>query len=229
MSQDFQEKNYQEWLDSYWAKDIQELFKLEKRHAFQKFAELIFSQSGQLFEATRFSAPCEVTRPTIANYLDILNKTYVAHIVRPYSSRIATEITSTPKVYGFDTGFICYVKGWRELRQEDCGLLWEQLVLNELQGHLQAYQIFYWRDKQGHEIDFIYIRNKQYDKPISIECKCKARHFEPKNLLKFRKHYSHGENYVVTFDSTKKITRKINDLIVNFVSVEELISSILKP
>jgi hypothetical protein len=26
------EREYQEWLDAYWAKDIQELFRLERRH-----------------------------------------------------------------------------------------------------------------------------------------------------------------------------------------------------
>ena len=28
-----------------------------------------------------------------------------------------------PKVYGFDTGFVCYAKGGMELRQEDLGLI----------------------------------------------------------------------------------------------------------
>lgn len=31
------ERDFQEWMDAYWAKDIQELFRLERRHSFQKF------------------------------------------------------------------------------------------------------------------------------------------------------------------------------------------------
>ena len=38
----YPEKDFQEWMDAYWAKDIQELFRLERRHSFQRFAELLF-------------------------------------------------------------------------------------------------------------------------------------------------------------------------------------------
>ncbi|MDP1590090.1 MAG: AAA family ATPase [Prosthecobacter sp.] len=33
------ERDFQEWMDAYWAKDIQELFRLEKRVSFQKVVE----------------------------------------------------------------------------------------------------------------------------------------------------------------------------------------------
>jgi predicted AAA+ superfamily ATPase len=63
------EHEFQEWMDAYWAKDIQELFRLERRHSFQRFAELLLMHGGGIFEATRYAAPCEVSRPTIVNYL----------------------------------------------------------------------------------------------------------------------------------------------------------------
>jgi hypothetical protein len=40
------ERDFQEWIDAYWAKDIQEFFRLERRHTFQNFAELLLAQSG---------------------------------------------------------------------------------------------------------------------------------------------------------------------------------------
>ena len=59
-------------MDAYWAKDIQELFRLERRASFQRFVELLMAQSCGIFEATRFAAPCEVSRTTITNYLAVL-------------------------------------------------------------------------------------------------------------------------------------------------------------
>ena len=106
LAKELEERDFQEWTDAYWAKDIQELFRLEGRDSFQKFTELILAQSGSIFEATRFAAPCEVSRPTIANYLRVLEATFVAHVIRPFSTRRPSEIISAPKVYGFDTGFI---------------------------------------------------------------------------------------------------------------------------
>jgi predicted AAA+ superfamily ATPase len=90
-------------MDAYWAKDIQELFRLERRDSFQRFTELVMAQSGGIFDATRFAGPCEVSRPTITNYLCVLEATFVAHVIRPFSTRRPTEIVAAPKVYGFDT------------------------------------------------------------------------------------------------------------------------------
>src|SRR3989304_5644886 len=87
----------------------------ERRHSFLKFTELLIAQSGGIFEATRFARPCEVSRSTIANYLSVLEATFVVHIVRPFSSHRATEIVSAPKVYAFDTGFMCYYRGWHDI------------------------------------------------------------------------------------------------------------------
>ncbi len=67
LSDELPEREFQEWMDGYWAKDIQELFRLERRHSFQKFFELLMAQSGGMFEATRFAGPCEVSRTTIMN------------------------------------------------------------------------------------------------------------------------------------------------------------------
>ena len=65
-------------MDAYWAKDIQDLFRLERRHGFQTLLELLLAQSGGLFEATRLAAPCEISRGTVLNYVRVLEATFVA-------------------------------------------------------------------------------------------------------------------------------------------------------
>ena len=221
---DYPEKEYQEWIDAYWAKDIQELFRLERRYSFQKFTELLMTQSGGVFEATRFAAPCEVSRSTITNYLSVLEATYVIHIVRPFSSRRSTEIVAAPKVYGFDTGFVCYHKGWLQLRQEDLGILWEHFVLNEIIAHTQTRDIQYWRDKRGHEIDFILTHRRKV--PVAIECKWSEKGFSPRQLLAFRKQYPDGDNYVVTHDADRPFTTEYNGISVKFINLEALIADL---
>ncbi len=61
------EKDFQEWMDAYWAKDIQELFRLERRQSFQKFAELLMAQSGGIFEAVKVAALAQAFNLPIAN------------------------------------------------------------------------------------------------------------------------------------------------------------------
>jgi predicted AAA+ superfamily ATPase len=216
------ERDFQDWLDAYWAKDIQELFRLERRWSFQRFAELLFTQSGGMFEATRFAAPCEVSRQTISNYLAALEATFVAHVVRPYSSHRSTEIVAAPKVYGFDTGFVCYHRGWETLRSEDLGILWEHFVLNEIQGRLQSRAARYWRNKQGAEVDFV-LPTRGGDGAIAVECKWGAASFDPRALAAFRRLYPGGESFVVATDIDAPYRRSYDDFEVSFVSLEHLI------
>jgi hypothetical protein len=218
------ERDFQEWMDAFWAKDIQELFRLERRDSFQKFTELILAQSGGIFEATRFARSCEVSRPTIANYLRVLEATFVAHVIRPFSTRRPNEIVAAPKVYGFDTGFVCYYRGWHELREEDLGVLWEHFVLNELMTRMQCRDVAYWRDKRGHEVDFIVARRRS--KPLAIECKWSADSFDPTNLRAFRQQHAEGDNVVVAQDVERTFTRTFSDLKVRFESIDAFAASV---
>ncbi|MBI3045408.1 MAG: ATP-binding protein [Betaproteobacteria bacterium] len=222
LADSFPERDFQEWMDAYWAKDIQELFRLERRHSFQRFAELLFIQSGGMFEATRFARDCEVSRTTIANYLAVLDATFVVHVLKPFSSRRATEIIAAPKVYAFDTGFLCHYRGWSALRGDDLDLLWEHFVLNEIHARLQARDIGYWRDKRQHEIDFV--MRKRGKSPIAIECKWSAEGFDARNLLAFRQVYPTGENFVVCQDVARPYRRSMTGCDVNFVSLSGLIA-----
>lgn len=224
ISEKLSEMDFQEWLDAFWAKDIMELFRLERRYSFLRFTELILNQSGGIFEATKFSRPCEVSRTTITNYLSVLEATYLAHVIRPFSTYRPTEIISAPKVYAFDTGFVCHYRGWHEIRTEDLGYLWEHFVLNELFAHLQKRDIRYWRDKQGHEIDFIMLKEA---KPVVIECKWNAEEFEIRNLRVFRRIYPEGENFVVANNVKRPYLKDYEGIKVRFLSLEEMIKFLL--
>ena len=218
------EKGFQYWMDDYWAKDIQELFHLESKQSFQKFTELLMVQSGGIFEATKFTTSCEVSRMTIMNYLHVLEETFVAHVIKPYSSHRTTEIVSAPKVYVFDTGFVTYYKGWSELRKEDLGYLWEHFVLNEIYAQTQQRKVNYWRDKRGHEIDFVLAERGK--PPIAIECKWSDSQVDPTGLKAFRKTYPEGHNYIVTPDIERTYIKHYGDLKTEFVSFQELVRKI---
>lgn len=228
------EKDFQEWIDAYWAKDIQELFHIIKRSSFQKFTELLLANSGGMFEATKFTGPCEVSRQTITNYLHVLEETFVVHIIRPFSTHRATEIVSAPKVYGFDTGFVSYAKGRNQLRADDLGYMWEHCILNELQGNLQTRLIHYWRNKHDNEIDFI-INNRADNSRTAIECKFNVSPEDlaatnlGKNFVVFRGLYPEGENFVVSSNIDTPFKRRHEDLTIHFVNAKDLIKKLKSP
>ncbi len=226
MSAEYPETSYQDWIDSYWAKDIQELYKVDNKAAFEKFIELLFIQSGGIFEASSFASPCKVSSPTISNYLGILEATFVAIVIRPYSKNKSQEIVSAPKVYGFDTGLVAYFNGWINVRNKDRGFMWEHFVLNELKAHLQTREINYWRDKRKREVDFV-LSKRGSEEVMAIECKWLANDFDPTNLIAFRKNYPEGINYLVASDVDRSHTLNKGDLKVKVVNLKALIKEIL--
>ncbi len=151
----------------------------------------------------------------------------MAHIVRPYSTRQATEIVAAPKVYGFDTGFVAHQRGWHQLRPDDHGNLWEHLVLNELHATRQIRDVQYWRDKAGHEVDFV-LRGKR-GAPAAIECKWKAAAFDGGNLALFRSKYPHGDNVVVASDVDRPHTRMFHRVKVRFLGLGDLATELESP
>jgi hypothetical protein len=214
------ERDFQEWMDAYWAKDILELFRLEKRAAFQRLFELVLQRSGGIFDATRFARDCGVSRTTIANYLSSLEATAVAHVVRPYSEGGSAEIVAAPRVYGFDTGFVCYHRGWDELRPDDVGSLLEHLLLNEVHAHGTAFGVHYWRDKAHHEVDFVLLRRG--GDPIAVECKASERAFDARSLAAFRRRYPDGVNWLVVPEGEGTWTTTAQGLDVEVVPLGEV-------
>jgi len=85
----------------------------------------------------------------------LLEETRVAHVIRPYSTRRATEIVGAPKVYAFDRGFVRHARGLAAPRSEGYGAFWEHYVLNEIHARVSTVRPHYWRTKQRQEVDFV--------------------------------------------------------------------------
>lgn len=220
LAADYDPGFYSEWLDSYYARDVQELFRVEKRGGFLKLVESVLRLSGGQMEATALSQLCGLSRPTVLNYLDVLDLTHVAAFVRPYSGGGKRELVRQPKVYGFDTGFVAFARGWTQLRPEDCGLLWEHLVLDRLLSDPAEPQVMYWRDKDQHEIDFVLPAGR--GAVDAIECKWDAARFDPKNLQVFRSLHPTGKNLVVATNVPKPYTRNVGGLSITFTELDDL-------
>jgi uncharacterized protein len=182
---------YSEWMDSYYARDIQELFNVRNRTGFLKVMHLLFMQSGGILEITKLAKESGLTRPTVMAHTEAMLVAHAIHLVPPFYGGGKKEIVKQPKIYAFDTGFATHVNGWTEIRESDRGFLWEHLVLDML---LVSYgSVFYWRDKSRNEIDFI-VRGQNGDLH-TIECKINPDKYSPGSVLKFREYYPEGRNF----------------------------------
>ena len=187
---------YREWLDSFFARDIQRLFGFRDMDRFNALFEYLLKQSGGQLEKTKTASALGIARPTVESHLGALEITHAVTLVRPFHAGGRKELVKMPKVYAFDTGFVSFARGWDPLRPEDMDPLWEHLVLEHLQAHFPDLRLCYWRDKAGHEVDFILAHGR--DRVDAVECKWNADAFESDSLEAFRKMYPQGRNFLLT-------------------------------
>ena len=185
-----------------------------------RFVELVLRQSGGMLEWISLAKHAAVSRPTVLSWMDVLQTTHVARVLRPYHAGSRREILAQPKVYGFDTGFVAWSRGWRDLRNEDRGPLWEHLVLDTLVYLGLGDRTKFWRDKQQREVDFVIERAR--GAVDAVECKWRAEAFEPRGLLALREHAAAGRNLVACANVRTPYTRTVAGLAVRFVSARHL-------
>jgi predicted AAA+ superfamily ATPase len=185
---------FSEWIDSYYARDIQELFRVRNRVGFMRLFRLLLMQSGGMADFSSLAKESEVSRPTVMAHVEALSVAHAIYLVSPFAGDGRREIVRRPKVYGFDTGFVTFVKGWDGIREDDRGLLWEHLVLDELRARVDERTIGYWRDKSGRELDFV-VRRSQGGVDV-YECTVNPDNFDPEGLRVFRSQYPKGRNFV---------------------------------
>jgi uncharacterized protein len=208
---------YSEWMDSFYARDIQELFGLRNRSGFLKLLQLVIRQSGSLIDYTNLAKLSDLSRPTVKSHLEAMEIAHALFLLPPFHGGGRREIVQRPKGYAFDTGFILFVKGWDHLREEDRGFLWEHLVLDDLRTIDNPQNLYFWRDKSGREVDFIIKGPRQ--RADTIECKINPDKYNPDHLLVFRTLYPQGENYVLSPAVKTPYQRRYGKLLVQFSSL----------
>ncbi len=211
---------YREWMDSFFARDIQRLFGFRDVDRFNAMLEYLLRQSGGQFEIAKTASALGIARPTVESHLRALETTHAATLLRPFHGGGQHELVKQPKVYAFDTGFVSFARGWDPLRTEDFGILWEHLILEHLQAHLPDLPVSYWRDKAGHEVDFVLARRR--DEVDAIECKWHPDSFDASALATFRSFYPKGRNYLVTPSGDPAYNRRYADLEVRVCTPSEL-------
>ena len=211
---------FNEWLDSFYARDILELFGIRNRQGFLSLFRLLLRQSGGQLDYSRLSSLSEQSRPTVKSHVEALQVAHAVFLLSPFHGGGRREIVSRPKCYAFDTGFVTFEKGWDNIREDDRGLLWEHLVLDALRFQHADKDIFYWQDKSRREVDFV-VRHTR-DRVDTIECKINPGRLNTVSVETFRSIYPHGENYIVSphLKSAYRIRR--NNIIYTVCTVKEL-------
>lgn len=186
---------FEEWMDSFYARDIQELFGVRNRTGFLKLLALSCMRNGGQLDITDLAKESGMTRPTVMSHLDAMEIAHAIIRLPPFHGGGHREVIAQPRIYAVDTGLVAHICGWESIRDSDRGLLWENLVLDELRTGTSRSAIHYWRDKSQREIDFVIERPG--GRVDAIEAKINPDAFEIKGLRAFRALYPLGDNLLI--------------------------------
>lgn len=186
-------KAYRNYLHTYVERDLRQLINVKDLIQFQRFVRLLASRVGQLASMEGLGNEVGVSSHTIKHWISILEASYIVIRLQPYYENFGKRIIKSPKIFFSDVGFATYLLGIENVEQLDRdplrGHLLENLAFLEL---LKARtnkgldpQLYFFRDVQGHEVDFIFQKGRQL---VPIEVKA-AKTFNSdflKNLRYFK-------------------------------------------
>jgi hypothetical protein len=211
---------FNEWIDSFYARDILELFGIRNRQGFLALFRLLLRQSGGQLDYSQLAKLSELSRITVKAHIEAMQIAHAVHLLRPFHGGGKREIVSRPKCYAFDTGFVTFEKGWNSLRDEDRGLLWEHLVLDSLRFRIADEDIFYWQDKSQRELDFVIRRER--GRVDAAECKINPDKLDTKSFKVFRELYPDGDNYLISPVVKKPYKLRRGEMVFTVCSTRDL-------
>lgn len=178
---------YSSYIDTYMERDVRRLSNDIDSLKFLRFLRSVAARTSQQVNYKGIADDAEIDQTTAKNWLHVLEALGIIFLLEPYSNNVLKRTVSTPKLYFYDSGIVCYLTRWisPETAMEGAmsGALLENYTVAEI---IKTYQnagqepfLYYYRDKDAREIDLILERD---GKLFPIEIKKMAS--PPKKLTK---------------------------------------------
>lgn len=152
--------------NTYFLREIKEILQISEDYKLSLLLKALSLQTGNMLNYAELCQLSGFSYPELRRHLNILEKTFICSLIRPYHTNKRTELVKNPKVYFFDTGFLNAVIPNFSQDRTDQGALYENFVYTELLK--KGFMPKYWRTKAKAEVDFIIEQNNL---PIPIEVK----------------------------------------------------------
>jgi predicted AAA+ superfamily ATPase len=154
-------KYLRELSGDYLYKDVLQLADVRSADKIRALLKLLAFQIGAEVSLSELGNSLELSRETVARYLDLLEKSFVLFRLSGFSRNLRKEVTKSNKFYFFDTGIRNAIIDNFSFPSErnDMGQLWENFLISERlkrNSYLdEAGNSYFWRTYTGSEIDYV--------------------------------------------------------------------------
>ncbi|WP_207387353.1 ATP-binding protein [Legionella rowbothamii] len=158
-------------------RDVKDISSIEKLVEMPRLLEVLAQQSGKLTNFTQIGGQLNLDTKTTQKYVGLLETLFLVQQIRPWHNNTLSRITKTPKIHFIDSGLLASVNRITtesiEVDKTSFGALLETWVYGELLKMStmedDPWNIYYYRDKDQFEVDFILENHAR--KIIGIEVK----------------------------------------------------------
>jgi predicted AAA+ superfamily ATPase len=146
---------------SYLYKDMLQYQDIRRPELLEKLLAALALQIGNEVSYNELAGLLGVSKETIANYIQLLEKAFVIFRLPPFSRNLRNELTKLRKIYFYDTGIRnALINNFNPLQlRQDVGHLWENFMICErLKRNANigyALNMYFWRTHQQQEIDYL--------------------------------------------------------------------------
>ena len=184
---------------TYLLHDVRQFVRNKDFVGFNKLIKVLSSQNGNLLNINELANTVQLRYRACEEYIQLLEQMYVIQLVPPYTTNKRAEITKMNKIYFSDIGLrnVIY-NSFNDIDiRNDNGNLFENFVYLEIIKSVRKDNIFFYRTKDGTEIDFVIIDRKQNIIPVEVKFKRYNKSVKFRRLTEFSNKNSIRDAYVI--------------------------------
>ncbi len=148
--------------------DLRDLSRVSSWRGPAEMVELLRERVGKPVNYESLAQVLGISGPTARSWVELLEKLYLVFLLPPYSSRLSRSIRKDRRVFFFDCAAAYDDSGGAQL---------ENVVASSLLKFVQfrkdtageSWDLFYLRDKEGREVDFVVTLNRKVQWLIEVK------------------------------------------------------------
>jgi len=161
-------KAYRNYFQTYVERDLKQLIRVKELIHFENFMRLLAGRVAQVINLHSISNDLGVSSTTLAQWLSVLEASFLVIRIYPYYENFGKRIIKSPKLLFTEPGLVSYLLGIESSKQVSShpliGQLFENMVimdavktrLNKGEDH----NLFFYRDNNQNEVDIIFKSNE---------------------------------------------------------------------
>ncbi|MXX33958.1 MAG: ATP-binding protein [Gemmatimonadetes bacterium] len=185
---------YHDHVDALVQHDVRDLARIRQLETLPRLLAAAAGQTARMFNVSDLAAPFELSRPTIRDYVTLLERVFLLERLPAWHSNRLTRLVKRPKLHLADTGVASALLGLDApalaYDRVLLGQLLETFVLQELRRqaswHDARMSFHHFRDKDGVEVDIVIERGATAVAGVEVKASGTVRSGDFRGLRKLR-------------------------------------------